>query len=89
MARTVSDAAIVLQAIAGHDPNDPTSLNEPVPDMLGEIRRGVSGTRIGFDARYAMGGVDPNLVASIEAALEVLDELGAEIVTVEMPEFPA
>lgn len=89
MARTVGDTAIVLQAIAGHDPNDPTSLNEPVPDMLGEIGRGVSGTRIGFDAHYAMDGVDPNLVASIEAALEVLDELGAEIVTVEIPEFPA
>ncbi len=89
MTRTVSDAAIVLQAIAGHDPNDPTSLDEPVPDMLGEIRQGVSGTRIGFDARYAMDGVDADLVASIEAALGVLDELGAEIVTVKMPEFPA
>jgi len=88
MARTVSDAAIVLQAIAGHDSNDPTSLNEPVPDMLAEIRRGVSGTRIGFDARYATEGVDPNLSASIEAALGVLEGLGAEIVTVEMPKFP-
>lgn len=88
MARTVSDAAIVLQAIAGNDPNDPTSLNEPVPDMLGDIRAGVSGIRIGFDAHYATDGVEPNLVASIEATLEVLDDLGAEITTVEMPEFP-
>jgi amidase len=88
MTRTVSDAAAVFQAIAGHDPNDPTSLNEPVPDMLSEMRRGVSGTRVGFDARYATEGVDPNLGASIEAALDVLGGLGAEIVTVEMPEFP-
>jgi len=87
MARTVSDAAIVFQAIAGQDPNDPTSLNESVPDMLSEMRRGVPGTRVGFDARYASDGVDPSLVASIEAALSVLDGLGAEIVTVEMPEF--
>ena len=89
MARTVSDAAIVLQAIAGRDPNDPTSLSEPVPDMLGEIQQGVSGTRIGFDARYATDGVDPDLVSSIEVALEVLEGIGAEIATVEMPEFPA
>lgn len=88
MARTVSDAAIVLQAIAGHDPNDPTSLNEPVPTMLDEIRRGVSSTRIGFDAQYATDGVDSNLVASIEAALSVLEGLGGEIVPVEMPDFP-
>jgi amidase len=88
MARSVSDAAIVLQAIAGRDSNDSTSLNEPVPDVLAEIGRGVSGTRIGFDVRYATEGVDPNLSASIEAALGVLEGLGAEIVTVEMPNFP-
>ncbi len=88
MARTVNDAATVFQAIAGHDPNDATSLNERVPDVLSEMRRGVSGTRVGYDARYATEGVDPDLVASIEAALGVLEGLGAEVVTVEMPEFP-
>lgn len=87
MTRMVSDAAIVLQAIAGHDPNDPTSLKVPVPNMLAEIRKGVSKARIGFDAQYASDGVDPNLVASIEEALTVLEGLGAEIVPVEMPEF--
>lgn len=89
MTRSVSDAAIVLQAIAGHDPNDPTSLDEPVPDILAQIHRGVSGTRIGFhDARYEADGVDAHLRASIEAALGVLEGLGAKIVTVELPEFP-
>lgn len=88
MARTVGDAAIVFQAIAGHDPSDSTSLTDPVPDVLSEMRRGVSGARIGFDARYATEGVEPSLEASIETALGVLEGLGAEIVTVEMPEFP-
>ena len=88
MTRTVSDAAVVLEAIAGHDPNDPTSLNEPVPNILAEMGRGVSGTRIGFDTGYATEGVDPGLVASIESALDVLEGLGAEIVGIEMPEFP-
>ena len=87
MTRTVTDAAVVLQAIAGHDTNDPTSLDEPVPNILAGIRRGVSGTRIGFDARYASEGVEPSLVASIESALDVLEGLGAEIVSIEMPEF--
>jgi amidase len=89
MARTVSDAAAVLQSISGHDPDDPTSLKEPVPDISAEILRGVSGTRIGFDRRYATSGVDPDLVASIDVALGVLEGLGAQIVTVEMPEFPS
>jgi amidase len=78
---------VVLQAIAGHDPNDPTSLDEPVPDMLAEMHRGVAGTRIGFDERYATDGVDTGLVASIETALGELESLGAEIVSLDMPEF--
>jgi amidase len=49
MTRSVRDAAIVLEAIAGHDVNDPTSLEVPVPRMLDEIGRGVQGLRIGFD----------------------------------------
>lgn len=86
MTRTVSDAAVVLQAIAGHDPNDPTSLDEPVPDLLTEMRRGVAGTRIGFDETYATAGVDPGLVGAMETALGELESLGAEIVSVDMPE---
>lgn len=87
MTRTVSDAAVVLEAIAGHDPNDPTSLNEPVPDMFEEIRKGVAGTRIGFDESYGTEGVDPGLAAAIETALGELDSMGAEIVSLEMPDF--
>ena len=55
--------------------------------MLEELGRGLNGVRIGFDRRYATEGIDPGLVASIEAALGVLEELGAEIVEVNMPEF--
>lgn len=53
MARRVADAAVVLQAIAGFDSNDRTSLTEPVPNMLEELRGGVEGVRIGFDRGYA------------------------------------
>jgi len=89
MARRVADAAVVLQAIAGFDSKDPTSLKEPIPNMLEALRGGAEGVRIGIDRAYATEGVDPGLVAAIEAALGVLERLGARIVEVGMPDFPA
>lgn len=87
MTRTVTDAAIMLQAIAGTDPNDPTTLGAPVPDMVRELTRGVRGLRIGFDRRYASEGVDSSLVGAIEEALGVLEGRGAEVVPVTVPEL--
>ena len=86
MTRSTADAAIMLQAIAGHDPEDPTSLRGPVPDMLGSLNMGLDGGRIGFDRSYACEGIDAGLVAAIDIALEVLEDLGATVVPVEMPE---
>ena len=87
MTRTVADAAVVFQAIAGADSNDPTSLADPVPNMLEELSRGVQGVRIGFDRDYATEGVDTELAASIEAALDVLEGQGAQVTDVELPPF--
>ena len=89
MTRSVRDAAIVLEAIAGHDPNDPTSLDVPVPRMLDEIGRGVKGLRIGLDRAYALDGVDPALASAIEAALGELERLGAQVVDVQVPDVTA
>lgn len=86
MTRSVRDAAIVLEAIAGHDPNDSTSLQVPVPNMLAELGRGVEGLRIGFDRAYALDGVDPGLAAAMELAITELKRLGAEIVDVQLPD---
>ncbi len=86
MTRSVRDAAIVLEAIAGHDPNDSTSLQAPVPNMLAELGRGVEGLRIGFDRAYALDGVDPGLAAAIELAVAELQRLGAQIVDVQLPD---
>jgi amidase len=85
MTRAVEDAAIVLGAIAGADLADPTSSSEPVPSF-GDLRDGVRGLTLGYDASYATEGTDPELVASIEAALRTLRELGAEVRDVEVPE---
>ena len=85
MTRSTADAGIVLQAIAGTDLNDPTSLPLPVPDMLEGIDRGVSGLRLGFDEQYATDGVDPDLAKAVLDGVRLLGELGAEIVEVRMP----
>ena len=85
MTRCTADAGIVLQAIAGADPNDPTSLPAPVPDMLEAIDAGVGGLRLGFDGRYASDGVDPDLAGAVLDSVKLLGELGAEIVEVRMP----
>jgi amidase len=89
MTRSVRDAAIVLEAIAGHDANDPTSLDVPVPRMLDEIGRGVQGFRIGFDRAYALDSSDPGLASAIEVALGELERLGAQVVDVQVPDVTA
>jgi amidase len=86
MTRSVADAAVMLEAIAGHDINDPTSLREQAPDMLAQLDAGIDGLRIGFDRVYASEGTDPGLVEAIEAALQVLEGLGADIVDIDMPD---
>ncbi|MCA8928752.1 MAG: amidase [Alphaproteobacteria bacterium] len=85
LTRSAVDAGIVTQAIAGHDPRDPTSLPDPVPDLLAGVGRSVRGLRIGFDARYASEDLAPDFAAGIAAARDVMARLGAEIVPVAMP----
>ena len=87
MARSVADVAIVLQAIAGLDPNDPTSLPGPAPNILSGIEQGVTGIRIGVDEQYVTKDVDPDLAEAVLDGVRVLEGLGAEIVEVHMPEL--
>ena len=87
MTRSAADAGIMLQAIAGHDPNDPTSLIDPVPDMVGDIEGGIRGVKLGLDERYVTEDVDPELAEAILAGVRVMEGFGAEIVEVTMPEM--
>lgn len=88
MARSALDAGIVLGAIAGKDPNDPTSLPDPVPDYLAQGKAGnVRGLRIAYDPAYVMEGSDPAIVAALEAAIAVLEDLGADVRVVAMPDW--
>jgi amidase len=85
MCRSATDAAILLGAIAGADPNDPTASQLPVPDYLRASDRDLRGVRIGLDERYAFEGVEPEMVRTVRAAIEVLTGLGADIVRVQFP----
>jgi amidase len=82
LTRTVADAAIWLQAIAGYDPLDPTSSTLAVPDYRAELVKGLPGIRIGVDEAYLTEGVQPAVSAAVLAAVDVLRALGAELVAV-------
>jgi amidase len=86
MTRTVEDAAIMFDAMAGPDPRDPTSLPGPVPPVRAELRRGIAGLRVGFDRRYATDNVDPDVATAMDDVLAALTRLGASVVTVTMPD---
>ena len=88
MTRSAADAGIMLQALAGHDPNDPTSLTVPAPDMLDGLDRGIEGVRIGLDERYITDSVDGPVTQGVLAGVRVLEGLGAQVVQVRMPETP-
>jgi aspartyl-tRNA(Asn)/glutamyl-tRNA(Gln) amidotransferase subunit A len=83
--RSVRDAALVLGAIAGHDPRDSTSVDIPVPDYAAALTGDVRGLRLGVPREYFVEGMEPGVEAAVRAAIETLRELGAEIVDVSLP----
>ena len=85
MTRSVEDAALVLQAIAGPDPNDPTTEEVPVPDYLAALSGGVRGLRVGVPDKDVLVGLDKEVEASFQQALRLLAGLGASLVDVEIP----
>jgi len=87
MARSVQDVALVLEAIAGHDPKDSTSRLESVPhyaDLLKQTEN-LRGLRIGIPREYFVEGLDPDVDASLRTAIKQLEGLGAEAVEVSLP----
>jgi amidase len=85
LTRSAADAGYVLQAIAGLDPNDPTTLPQSVPDLTATLNSGVKGLKIGFDENYASEDMEPDFAAAVFAGVKVMESLGAEIVPVKMP----
>ncbi len=86
LTKTVADSALLLQAIAGHDPDDSTSVPDPVPDYSTAMDADIKGLKVGIPTAYfEMEGLDPEVAAAVKAAVETLESLGAETVPVELP----
>ena len=87
VARTVEDAAVLLQMAAGHDPMDSTSIPDAVPDYLDGIDAGIDGLRIGVVKEFRGEGSQPGVTTRIEEAYARLEKLGARLEEISLPSF--
>ncbi|HEX5474363.1 MAG TPA: Asp-tRNA(Asn)/Glu-tRNA(Gln) amidotransferase subunit GatA [Vicinamibacterales bacterium] len=85
LARSVADAAVLLQVIAGHDPADATTSAAALPDYTAALTGRIAGLRVGVPRHLLDAGVDADVLASFTRALETLRDLGAVVVDVELP----
>ncbi len=88
--KDVADAAFLLQAIAGHDPMDSTSVDRPVPDYMKALqKRNLKALKIGVPAEFFTEGLDPEVEQAVRAAIGELKNLGAEIREIRLPRTDA
>ncbi len=85
LTKDVTDCALLLQAIAGHDPQDSTSAPVPVPDYVAALGQDIKGLKIGVPQEYFGAGLDPQVEQAVRAALSHYQSLGAELVDVSLP----
>ena len=85
LTRDVRDAALLLRAVAGVDPHDATSVDEPVPDYPALLEGGVRGLRLGIPREYFGGGLDTEVEAAVRVAIARLADLGATVEEVSLP----
>jgi len=85
MTKDVRDAALLLQALAGHDPADSTSTIHSVPDYSESLASGVKGLHIGVPKEYFVSGMQPEVENSVRAAIRQLEKVGAKIEEISLP----
>ena len=85
MTRSVRDSALVLQAIAGYDPLDPSTVPVPVPDYTESLEKGLQGLKVGIPTDHYFDLVDSEVEAAVRKAIDTLVELGAEVKEVSLP----
>ena len=85
LTKTVRDTALIMNAIAGSDPQDSTCLNEPVPDYTAALGRDLRGVKLGVPKEYLIEGIDAQVKRAVNDAIAHLESLGVEIVFVSMP----
>ncbi|HIJ68072.1 MAG TPA: Asp-tRNA(Asn)/Glu-tRNA(Gln) amidotransferase subunit GatA [Deltaproteobacteria bacterium] len=83
--KNVEDAAILLQAIAGYDPRDSTSVDLPVPEYRTALKETIRGLRLGIPREYFIEGTDPEVEAAVRNAISTCRQLGAHIVDISLP----
>jgi aspartyl-tRNA(Asn)/glutamyl-tRNA(Gln) amidotransferase subunit A len=83
--KDVEDAALLLQAIAGHDPRDSTSVDQPVPNYREALKEPIKGLRLGIPKEYFIEGMHPDVGSKVQEAIRTCRELGAEIREVSLP----
>ncbi|MER3501097.1 MAG: hypothetical protein IMHGJWDQ_001796 [Candidatus Fervidibacter sp.] len=85
MTRDVTDCALLLNIISGHDPHDSTSIPQPVPDYAQALVADVKGMRIGLPREYFGEGIDPQVAELVRKVADVLADAGAEVVELSLP----
>ncbi len=85
LSRTVRDCALLLEAIAGHDPRDSTSVPLPQEGFVDRLEEGVEGLRLGVPKEYFVEGMDPEVEGRVWEAIKVLQGLGVEVEEVSLP----
>ena len=87
MTRTVEDCALVMNAVAGHDPEDTSSVKVPVPDYTKALTGDIRGLKVGVPKEYFGTALDPQVEAAVRKALGVLGELGAIVTDISWPMY--
>jgi aspartyl-tRNA(Asn)/glutamyl-tRNA(Gln) amidotransferase subunit A len=85
LTKDVRDAALLLQVMAGRDPQDSTTLDQPVPDYTRSLNGDLRGLRVGIPEEYFIEGMQPEVESAVRAAIEQLARLGAEIIPISLP----
>lgn len=85
LARDVTDCAILMNAVSGHDKRDSTSVQRPSPDFTLSLKRGLSGVKVGIPEEYFSQGVDPEVERIVQNGIEVLRSGGADVVAISLP----
>jgi aspartyl-tRNA(Asn)/glutamyl-tRNA(Gln) amidotransferase subunit A len=85
LAKSVEDAALLLQAVAGYDPRDSTCVQREVPDYPSGLSRGIEHRTIGIPQEYFVGGLDPEVERAIRQAVKVLEKAGARCREISLP----
>ncbi len=85
LTKDVRDAALLLGIMAGHDPNDSTSLPAPVPDYVGALTGSVAGLRIGLPKEYFIEGMQPEVEQAVRTAVAHLESMGATVLPISLP----